>query len=146
MVHPVTLLKGESIEITYQATLTSAVVANQYVISDANLQWSSSPESMFIFIHCNYLILMFHLDARNRSTPASASVLIAPPTISLFINSTSLAETPYNNVTVGEVVSLNVNVLLPQGITNTSTLRVAVQNSGTLGTNTCLQKLVLWLT
>lgn len=64
-----------------------------------------------------------------RNTTASANVLLAAPTITMQLNSTSLPETFGNNVTIGEVLSIYVYVLLPQGTTTSTAVRVSVQNA-----------------
>lgn len=104
-----TMLRTETITITFSATLTDVVLASEPISNTAYLNYSSA-------------LVQEHNtnDIRQRSTSASSAVTIAKPVVGFVLNRTTVDDTIGNDVTIGEEASLVATLNLPQVCRKTS--------------------------
>lgn len=102
--------------ITYNATLAIVAESATHVYNYVGAQYSSAPPDN----------LYNGDDIRIAIVNASASVLVASPSLSFSLKNTSLAETEGHNVSISESVTFRAVVTLPHGTTSNAILTVSL--------------------
>ena len=101
---------GESLEITYTATLRVTVTPGQSLVNTANLEWTSTPGD--------------NPDERSNVAEDSHQVLVTVPGVDKAIFSTSEPGTgsgqfgPAEDLTIGETVTYRFTVRFPEGVSD----------------------------
>lgn len=113
-----TLELATTVVVTFKANLTNLVRPSSFVSNIVNASYAPYPSN----------------GESLRHISTTSYVKVATPTLGFVVATTSLAETLYANVSVGETVSLRATMAVPLGVTpNTSiaiTLPTSVQQMG----------------
>lgn len=106
---------GAAVIITYNATLTTAVLASSTVPNVVSATYYSSPTNAYN-----------SGNIRNFTADSSSSVTILDPSFAFSLLNTSISQTSGSNVAIGESVTFRASLSLPFGTVNNAVLTVSL--------------------